>query len=98
METEIGNAEINAHFYNALDELFKRGKLHKHFKDDYQTIENLCLFLRLILDNIEKVTMKSTQFCHLTSDFRSCQKHNVSKSTEITGMLIFWRNARKPNG
>jgi hypothetical protein len=55
MEAEVGSVQMNAEFYNALSELFRRGRLHKQFKDDYQTVEQLCLTLRLILDNIEKV-------------------------------------------
>jgi hypothetical protein len=56
MEAEIGNAEIDTDFYIALGELFRRGRLDKHYTGDYHAVEHLCLTLRLILDNVERVS------------------------------------------
>lgn len=56
MGPEMGNAEIDSTFYDALTELFRRGKLNEHYSNDYYTIEHLCLVLRLILDNVEKIS------------------------------------------
>lgn len=57
MEAEILNLQIDSGFYDALNELFKRGRVEEHYSNDYHAIENLCLFLRLILDNLEKMSL-----------------------------------------
>lgn len=56
MEAEMENLEIGSDFYKALTELFHRGNLHELYANDYKAIENLCLVLRLILDNVEKIS------------------------------------------
>ncbi|KAI6176990.1 hypothetical protein M3Y97_00858500 [Aphelenchoides bicaudatus] len=62
MEAEIANAEIDSDFFDALAELFRRGQLHKMYTNDYQAVEHLCLFLRLILDNVERDLPKTQRF------------------------------------
>lgn len=65
MEAETGNTEIESSFYEALAELFKRGRLSSHFSSDYDTIDQLCLVLKLILDKIESVGLN----CHYPPTF-----------------------------
>jgi hypothetical protein len=57
MEAETSGSELGPDFYNALTELLYRGNIHKHYENDYNIVENLCLVLRLILDNVEKISL-----------------------------------------
>ena len=48
------NFEIGPDFYEALAELFYRGKLEDYCSNDYLAVEHLCQLLGLVLDDLEK--------------------------------------------
>ncbi|KAI6201528.1 Huntingtin [Aphelenchoides besseyi] len=62
IEANVLGTTVGCDFYKALQELFYRSNIKDYFANDYLSIEHLCQFLRLLIENLEQSVPKASRF------------------------------------